>query len=125
MCVGTSSPLAFVLHGAARPAEGRPELYSHGDGDVTTLFFCSSEADGEGRLDLLHLVDELDPELVMVDCRMGTRNMKTDQCAGLQVPCRLSSLGSLTGRRWAAYVCKASASASSGRASCWRRCEPC
>lgn len=42
-------------------------LYSHGDGDVSTLFFCSSEGDGERRLDPLHLVDKLDPELVMID----------------------------------------------------------
>lgn len=83
MCVSSSSSRVFVLHGAASPAEGRPELYSHADGDVATLFLCSSEGDGERSLDRLHLVDELDPELVMIDCRMGTRSMKANQCAAL------------------------------------------
>lgn len=56
-------------------------LYSHGDRDVATLFFCSSQGDCERGLDLLHLVDKLDPELVVIDCRIETRNMKTKQCA--------------------------------------------
>lgn len=81
MCVSSSSSRVLLRHRAASPAEGRPELYSHGDGDVATLFFCSSEGDGERRLDLLHRVDKLDPELVMIDCRMGTRNMKANQRA--------------------------------------------
>lgn len=51
-------------------------LYSHGDGDVATLLFCSSQGDCERRLDPLHLVDKLDPELVMMDCRIETRNIK-------------------------------------------------
>lgn len=51
-----------------------PVLYSHGDGDVAALFFCPSEGDCERRLDPLHLVDKLDPELVMIDCRIETRN---------------------------------------------------
>lgn len=90
MCVSSSSSRVFVLHRAASPAEGGPELYSHGDGDVATLFFCSSEGDGEKRLDLLRLVDKLDPELVMIDCRMGTTNMKANQCAALS-PIQTSS----------------------------------
>lgn len=56
-------------------------LYSHSDGDVATLFCCSSDGDCERRLDLFHLVDKLDPELVMIDCRIETRNIKTKQCA--------------------------------------------
>lgn len=78
MCVSSSSSRVFVLHGAASPADGGPERYSHGDGHVATLFFCSSEGDGERRLDPLHLVDQLDPELVMIDCT--TTNMKANQC---------------------------------------------
>lgn len=83
MCVSSSSSLFFLLHAAESPAEARPELYSHADGDVATLFLCSSEGDDERRLDLLHLVDKLDPELVMIDCRMGTRDMKMNHCAAM------------------------------------------
>lgn len=52
--------------------------YSHRDGDVTALLFCSCEGNGEGRLDRLHLVDKLDPELVMIDCRVETRDRRRD-----------------------------------------------
>lgn len=47
-----------------------PLRYSHSDGDVAALLLGSREGDGEGRLEPLHLVDKLDPELVVVDCRV-------------------------------------------------------
>lgn len=76
-CVSAPLPHVFLFF-MERRAQLKV-LYSHGDGDVATLFFCSSEGDGERRLDPLHLVDKLDPELVMIDCRTGTRNMKANQ----------------------------------------------
>lgn len=48
------------------------QLDSHGDGDVAALLLSSCEGNGEGRLEPLHLVDKLDPELVMIDCRVET-----------------------------------------------------
>lgn len=50
--------------------------YSHGDGKVSTLLFCSSKGDGERGLNHLHLVDKLDSELVMIDCTEGTRRRR-------------------------------------------------
>lgn len=60
---------------------GRAVLYSHGDVDVATLLFGSRDGDGEGRLDSVCLVDKLDPELVVIDCRAETRNRRVSQPA--------------------------------------------
>lgn len=49
------------------------QQYSHGDGDVATLLLGSCEGDGKGRLEPFHLVNKLDPELVMIDCRVKAR----------------------------------------------------
>lgn len=43
--------------------------YSQGDRKLSALLLCSSEGDGERGLNPLHLVDKLDPELVMINCR--------------------------------------------------------
>lgn len=45
------------------------QLDSHCDGDVAALLLGSREGNGEGWLEPLHLVDKLDLELVMIDCR--------------------------------------------------------
>lgn len=50
------------------------QRHSHEDGDVAALLLGSCEGDGEGRLESFHLVDKLDPELVMIDCRMEGRD---------------------------------------------------
>lgn len=47
--------------------------YSHGDGEVSTLLFRSCEGDGESGLNPLRLIDELDPELVMVDWKIRSK----------------------------------------------------
>ena len=47
--------------------------YSHVNIKVSTLILCSTEGDGHSGLDLLYLVDKLDPELVMIDCSEGRR----------------------------------------------------
>lgn len=41
--------------------------YSQGDVHSSTLFFGSCEGDRKRGLNLLRLIDELDPELVMID----------------------------------------------------------
>lgn len=77
-CVSAPLPHSFSCPGELRAQlTVLAVLYSHGDGDVATLFFCSSEGDYEGRLDVLHLVDKLDPELVMIDCTIESRNIRT------------------------------------------------
>lgn len=46
---------------------GGVDLCSHGDGEVSTLLLCSGQGDGESGLNPLSLIDELDPELVVID----------------------------------------------------------
>lgn len=53
--------------------------YSQGDVEVSTLLLRSSEGDGESGFDPLRLVDKLDPELVMIDCREGNRDKRRDE----------------------------------------------
>lgn len=50
--------------------------YSQGDVHSSTLFFCSCEGDRKRGLNLLRLIDELDPELVMIHWRVTARNRR-------------------------------------------------
>lgn len=59
-----------------RKPDGGLVHYSQWDGEVSTLIFCSCEWDGDEGLNHLHLIDKLDPELVMKDCRKQENRLK-------------------------------------------------
>lgn len=64
----------FSLKAQMRGAPGLLQ-YSHCDEQLSALILSSLEGDDERRLDFLRLINKLDPELVMIDCRKKSEKL--------------------------------------------------